>query len=108
MTVTRHGKQTKRTKEGLVAHAPRVEVAAVLVADTVVTLVTVTAVGAFAAGLALDGADVGGDGSAHGVGFPDIHLVAAGTVGTRSSVGVVGVGSPVEEVSLQRSSQKPV
>ena len=51
VTARRLGKQTKRTEEGLVAHAPGVEVAAVLVADTVVALVAVTTVGALAASL---------------------------------------------------------
>lgn len=41
----------ERTDEGLVTHAPRVEVAAVLVADTVVALVAVATVGALAARL---------------------------------------------------------
>ncbi len=87
-------------QEGLVAHAPRVEVAAVLVADTVVTVVTVAAVGAFAAGLARDGADVGCNGGTHRVRLPDVHLVTARSVVTGSCVRVVGRACPIEDVGL--------
>ncbi len=88
-------------KEGLVAHAERVEVTAVLVANTVVSLIAVTAVGALALGLALDGADVGRVSGGHGVGFPDVHLRTARAVATTTSVGIVIGRSPVEDVCLK-------
>lgn len=88
------------TEEGLVTHAPGVEIATVLVADTVVSCVVVTAVGAGATSLTVDCARVGSVGSGVGVGFPDIHLCAAGTVLTLSCVGVVGITSPTHDVGL--------
>ncbi len=62
------------------ALAEGIEIAAILVADTTVAVVAVTAVVAGAAGLAGGGADVGGVSGGDRVGFPDIHLVAAGSV----------------------------
>ena len=77
-------------EEGFVAHAPRVEVASVLVAHTGVPVVVVTALFVTRAdGQAGARAWVRGVGSSHGVGFPDIHLRAAGTPFTGTSVGVV-------------------
>ena len=87
-------------EERLVAHAPRVEIAAVLVADTTVTVVAVTALSAGAAGLTLHGADVGRHSSALRVGLPDIHLVTTGAVLARARVRVVLGRLPVEDIGL--------
>ena len=87
-------------EEGLVAHAPRVEVAAILVADTVVPLVTITALGARATGLALDAADVGRERSTVLVRLPDIHLVTAGTKLAGARVRVAGRACPTLNVGL--------
>lgn len=86
--------------EGGVAHAVGVEIASVLVADTLITFSTVTALGTFAAVLAVHGADVGSVGSGDGVSLPDIHLIAASAVATRSGVDVVARGSPVQDIGL--------
>lgn len=74
-------------KEVLVTHAVRVEVTSILVADTVVAVVTVTALSARAAVETLVTADMRGVRSSLGVGLPDIHLRA-----TRSVSAVAGVG----------------
>ena len=87
-------------QERLVAHPPRVEVAAVLVADAAVAVVTVAAGGARAARLALDVADVRRHGLAVRVRLPDIHLVTAGAVLARARIHVVAGRRPVEDVGL--------
>lgn len=90
-----------RAEERFRAHAEGVEVASILVAETILALVTVTALGvAFAASLARDGADVRGDCSTHGVGFPNIHFVTAGSELTSAGVRVVGRRGPAHTVSL--------
>jgi hypothetical protein len=71
-----------------------VEVTAVLVANTAVAVVTVTTVGARAGGEPERLARVRSVGSRDGVGLPDIHLSAASTQLTRSSVLVLGVRDP--------------
>ena len=76
-------------KERLVAEAVGVEIAAGFVAGA-----------GCGAGLSIDGAaDVGGVRGVEGVGFPDIHFVAAGAVVTVSGVGRGAV--PVKDVGLQ-------
>ena len=110
------------TEEGGVTHAVGVEVATVLVANTVVAVVAgVTAVITSASycdesnssplymllknqltSLFRDSAWVGRDSLSLRVGLPDIHLRAAGTVVSGSRVGVVGVCSPAFTVSLER------
>ena len=89
-----------RAEERRVAHTEGVEVASVLVTETILTFVTVTTVIAGAAGLALDGADVWSEGSTHGVGLPDVHLVTAGSVRTGTGVRVGGGWCPAFDVSL--------
>lgn len=81
-------------EEGLVAHAEGVEVAAVGVAETGVP----GAVRTRAAGLAGGLAGVGREGRGVVVGLPDIHLTAAGTERTSTSVGRGGV--PADKVGL--------
>ena len=90
-----------RAVERVVAHAVRVEVAAVLVAAPVVAVRAHTArrVGS-ADRLARFLADVRRDGRRDLVGFPDVHLVAAAALATRAGVGVVGRWGPVEDVGL--------
>ncbi len=64
-------------KEVLVAHTERVEVAAILVAKSIGSLITISTLGARAPRLASDArADVGSDSGSLRVGFPDIHLIA--------------------------------
>lgn len=83
------------------AHAVAVEVAAVLIADSAVAVVAVTAadvVGALLETSALAG--VGSVGSGDGVGLPDVHLGAAGADVTLTGVGVVLSAVPARNVSL--------
>lgn len=90
------------------AHAVAVEVAAVLVANSAVAVVAVTAadvVGALLETSALAG--VGSVGSGDGVGLPDVHLGAAGTHLALAGVGVVvgrvpalDVGYTVDELDV--------
>lgn len=79
-------------------HAVAVEITAVLVADTAIAVGAITAGGALAlletSRLAGMGSVSGGD----GVGLPDVHLGAASTDLTSSSVGVVGRGVPSDDV----------
>lgn len=69
-----------RAEEALGALAERVEVASILVANSVVAFVTVTALSARAAILAVDGTYVRGHSSGIRVGLPDIHFIAASTI----------------------------
>ncbi len=62
------------------ALAEGVEIATILVANAAVAVVAVAAVVSRASGLTGGRADVGGVGGGDGVGFPEIHLIAAGTV----------------------------
>merc|ERR1719473_501209 len=91
-----------RAEEGLVAHAERVEVAAVLVAHALeaLALAVVAAVLALAARLPLDGAAVHGHLRAHDVRLPDVELRAAGTVAADAGVRVRLRRVPVEQVGL--------
>ena len=92
------------TEEGLVTHTEGVEVASVFVADTTVTIVAVTTLSAGASGLTVGAANVRGVCGSVGVGFPDIHLAAAGTVLAISRVGRGAV--PSEDVSLERGENQ--
>ena len=69
-------------EESLVSHTPGVEVTSGLVTKTSITVVTITTLNTRATGLTVGVADVGSEGSGVGVGFPDIHLTAAGSEGT--------------------------
>lgn len=126
--------------KGLVAHAVRVEVAAALVAVALAAGVAVTAGGGVgAAGLAVGGARVGGQGGGDGVGLPggtgqpclikgdvwdwrerakererergslpDVHLGAARSISTSSSVGAssvpaLNIGLAVDELDVVRA-----
>ena len=97
--------------ERLVTHAVRVEITSVLVADTIVPLVAITALGiAGASCCAADGARVGSEGGGLRVGLPDVHLRAAAAHGTGTRVGVAGgggpsgaVGHPVDELEILRA-----
>lgn len=93
--------------EVLDAHAVAVEVAAVLVADAAIAVVTVTAVGASAGYETSALARVGSVGSGDGVGLPDVHLSAAGTelAGSTVRVGVrwvpaLDVGGAVDPLDV--------
>jgi hypothetical protein len=93
-----------RSVERCVAHAVRVEVAAIFVADTRVALAgrVITAVGASAASLTVDGARVGRVSCRHFVGLENVHLSAASAVLSGASVLVVGRWRPALRVSLDR------
>ncbi|KAJ8109446.1 hypothetical protein OPT61_g7451 [Boeremia exigua] len=87
--------------EVLHAHAVAVEVTTVLVAHTLVAVGTVTALDLRRAGIKSGVlARVGGVGGRDGVGFPDIHLGAAGTHLAISGVRVVGRTVPALRVGL--------
>ncbi len=90
-------------EEGLVSHAVRVEIAAILVTRSVVPLVIITAVGAGAALLSGNIANMRSVGGRLGVGFPDVHLIAARAVLAGSGVGVAVGRSPVKNVGLLRA-----
>jgi hypothetical protein len=81
-------------------HAVAVEVAAILVADTLVAVVAVTAVGARAGNNTRALAGVGSVCGRDAVGLPDVHLSAASASGAGTSVGVIGVGDPAGGVGL--------
>lgn len=85
--------------EGGITHAERIEVATVGVAETVVAAVDGTVL-AFAASLAIDLARVRSVGGGHGVGFPDVHFTAAGTVIAGSCVDVIVGWLPAFDVGL--------
>jgi hypothetical protein len=86
--------------EVLLTLAVRVEVASILVADTTISVITVTAVVSEAAVWSILAARVRGVGGGDGVGLPDIHLIAACAVLALSGVGVAGVGAPANGVGL--------
>jgi len=91
------------TIEGRVTHTVGVEVTPVLVTDTGVSLITVTALGTRATGLALNGARVRSVGSGDGVCFPNIHLRAASTVGSGTGVRVTSRWGPSINVGLVKT-----
>lgn len=86
--------------EILDSHAVAVEVAAVLVADALVAVIAVTAVGARASNDTRALAGVGSVCGRDAVSLPDVHLSAAGASGAGTGVGVVGVGDPAGGVGL--------
>jgi hypothetical protein len=78
-----------------------VEIATILVANGLVTAVTITAGGGVSARYKTrTRARVGSVGSRDGVGLPDVHLGAASTDLAGSRVGVSGGGVPSLEVGL--------
>ena len=84
-----------------------VEITSVLVANTVVTLRVITTLGALASVDTVLAAGVRSVGSGDGVGLPDIHLRAAGTELTTSSVLVLvgwvpslGVGNTLDPLDV--------
>jgi len=83
-----------------VTHAVRVEVASILVANTTISVVTVTALGSRAAVWAVDAAAVGSIGGGDRVGFPEIHLIAACAVLALSGIGISDGASPSDGVGL--------
>ncbi len=85
-----------------VTHAVRVEVASILVANSTISVVTITACGSRAAVWAIDAAAVGSIGGRDRVGFPDIHLIAACSVLTLSGIWISGAASPSDSVGLGR------
>jgi hypothetical protein len=88
------------TEEGGITHAVGVEIASILVADTTIALIAITALGAGATVLTLDTAAVGCIGGSVLVGFPDIHLVTARAILALAGVGVVGGSRPSVDVGL--------
>lgn len=80
----------------------------VLVANGLVTLSTITALGALAAVETRLGAGVRGVGSGDGVGLPDIHLSAARSIATSAGVGISGGRLPVEDVGLSQKSASEI
>jgi len=87
------------TVEGLVTLAEGVEIATIGIADTGVAAGGSASI-TLAASLRVDCARMGSVGSGVVVGFPDIHLVATGTVWTSTSVDVVGGCGPAVGVGL--------
>lgn len=81
--------------ELLLAETVGVEVTAVFVAETAVPVVTITALGAGAACLPDRAARMGSVGSRDGVGLPEVHLGAAGSIAALAGVNVVGGTTPV-------------
>lgn len=88
------------TEEGLVTHAPGVEITTVLVANTIVPRIIVTTISSRTAGLTIDCARMGSISGSIGVGLPDIHFSTACSVLSGSSVGVVGIPIPAKDVGL--------
>merc|ERR1712087_618340 len=90
-----------RTKEVLVAKAVRLEVATVLVAQTLEAIRTVvSAIGALTARLSVSGAGVHGVGCADGVRFPDVDLSAAAAIFASASIDISLAWIPVFSVGL--------
>lgn len=105
--------------EGPVSQAERVEIASVLVANTLIAIISdITALSALATaaiirqsmsmkmrigGFVWDillAAGVRSEGGSHGVGLPNIHLVTAGSVAASTSVLIIRVWLPVQGVGL--------
>ena len=91
-----------RSQEVAIAHAERVEIAAILVADTGVAGIAITALGACAAEEAVGGTWMRGIGGGVSICFPDVHFTAAGTKGTSTGVRIGVTANPSLYVSLYR------
>lgn len=76
--------------EGLVSETVGVEITAIFVAETAVSVVAVTTRGAIAACRPDGAARMRGIGSGHGISLPEIHLGAAGSIAALAGVGIVG------------------
>ena len=90
-----------RAEEGGVAHAVRVEVASILVANAGIAVSSITAVESGAASESVTLAGVRSIGSSVAVGFPDVHLGTAGSVAASTAVYIVRGRRPVEDVGLK-------
>jgi len=89
------------TVEGGITHTVGVEITTVFVANTVVSIIANTASGVRVAhGQTNRVANVRSKGSRDGVGFPEIHLIAASTVVSGTGVGVIGGWLPSIGVGL--------
>lgn len=92
--------------EALVAHAKGIEVAAVLVTDAVVAAVAITALSCTLADIQASlVARMWSVRGRNGVGFPDVHLVAAGAHVALAGVGVVLGRGPAFDVGLREEHQ---
>lgn len=89
-------------EEGLVTETVGVEVTSVLVTETIEALVSSSAIGAGASSLTGGGTWVRCECAGDGVGFPNVHLIAARSVGSGTGVGVGGGWGPVADVGLAR------
>lgn len=89
-----------RSQEFAIAHAERVEITAILVADTRVTGIAIAALSACAAEKTVCGTWVRGIGSGICICLPDVHLTAAGTKGTSAGVRIGVAANPSFYVSL--------
>jgi len=88
------------SQETVGSHAVGVEVATILIANSSVSVRTITTLSAATAVLATHRARVGCIGSSEFIRLPNIHFIAASSVLAITSVGVVRAWSPVEDVSL--------
>lgn len=88
-------------EERLSAHAEGVIITTILVANSVIALVAITAVSTGATSLSSDRADVRGHRRGHGISLPDIHLVAACAVAAGSRIYIIGGRGPVKSISLK-------
>lgn len=88
------------SQEFAIAHAERVEIAAILVADTRIAGVAIAALGACASEEAVGGTRMRGVGSGVCVCLPDVHLTAAGTKGTSAGVRIGVASNPSFYISL--------
>lgn len=79
-----------RPVEALVPETVGVEITAIFVAETAVSVVAITALGAGAACRPDGAARMGGIGGGDGIGLPEIHLGAAGSIAALAGVGIVG------------------
>jgi len=88
-----------RAVEALVAKAERIEITTIFVANAVVSVVgIVTASVTCACSLASGRTDMGSESIGNGVGFPDIHLVTAGSRAAGTRVGTVRVCGPASDI----------
>jgi len=95
------GINSKATAEEILnTHAIGVEVTSIFVAHTAISVRSITACGTITTGLTYDSAYVRSVGRSHGVRFPHVHFVATRSIFSSSSVGISGVGLPIENIGL--------